>query len=124
MNPAEIEAEAKRVLDSWMKPKMNKEEAFKISSQLVSNCFRNNTIIEAIHGDGGLQGMSYDKEMEVICKHPTLGYDSRINNLEMKRLMQEATTNIMDALMYPEAFQLRCKYMPVPDYWTERYDRK
>ena len=104
---------------------MDTDEAFDIASKLVFQCFRNNTIIEAIHGDGGMAGITYDDEMKVICKHPELGYASRISQAEMKRLMQEATTNVMEALMYPEKHLGDCGLMPVPDYWeceVKRYD--
>jgi hypothetical protein len=105
---------------------MNTDEAFDIASKLVHTCFRNNTIIEAIHADGiECAGISYDDEMKEICKHPELGYASRISQDEMKRLMQEATTNVMEALMYPEKHLGDCGFMPVPDYWeceVKRYD--
>ena len=115
----EIEVEAKVHLERWRQTKMDEDEAFDIASKLVHMCFRNNTIIEAIHADGiECAGISYDDEMKEICKHPELGYASRINNLEMERLMQEATTNVMEALMYPEKYLAMSAWMPVPEYWT------
>jgi hypothetical protein len=123
----EVEAEAKEHVKLWRQAKMDEDDAFDIASKLVHTCFRNNTIIEAIHADGGCAGMSYDDEMKDICNHPELGYASRISDVEMKRLMQEATANVMDALMYPEKHLATCAYMPVPDYWScevRRYEPK